>query len=100
MENGKGELVLENVYDWISASEKGYEVFKDGKYGLLNKEGKFILSCVYDQIIVKTPLSPTYYACKDNLWEIVGDYDFIYFDFTDELRGSLKLPWNPSPSQR
>lgn len=85
LENGKGELVLENVYEWISASEKGYEVFKDGKYGLLNKEGKFILSCIYDQIIVKNPLSPIYYACKDNLWGIVGDYDFIYFDFTDEF---------------
>ena len=85
LENGKGELVLENVYEWISASEKGYEVFKDGKYGLLNKEGKFILSCIYDQIIVKNPLSPIYYACKDNLWGIVGDYDFIYSDFTDEF---------------
>lgn len=77
-----------NVYDWISASEKGYEVFKDGKYGLLNKEGKFILSCIYDQIIVKNPLSPIY-ACKDNLWGIVGDYDFIYFDFTDELPNDI-----------
>lgn len=85
LENGKGELVLENIYDWISASEKGYEVFKDGKYGLVNKEGKFILSCIYDQIIVKNPLSPIYYACKDNLWGIVGDYDFIYSDFKDEL---------------
>lgn len=84
IENEKGELVLENDYDWISAYENGYEVFKDGKYGLVNKEGKFILSCVYDQIIIKNPMSPIYYACKDNLWGIVGNYDYIYSDFMDE----------------
>lgn len=85
IENGKGGFILENIYDWISVSERGYEVFKDGKYGLVNKEGKFILSCIYDQIIIKNPASPIYYACKDNLWGIVGDYDYIYSDFIDEL---------------
>lgn len=83
------KMILENLYDSISFYGGGYEVFKDGKYGIVDNNGSFVLECEYDNIIIKDILSPLYQACKDGLWGVVGK-NIIYQEFCDEMPNDEK----------
>ena len=77
------KTLLDCIYDSISCFGNGYEVFKEGKYGLVDNQCRFILDCEYDNIIVKSPFSPIFQACKNGLWGIVGK-NIVYAEFCDE----------------
>lgn len=79
--NAKGKEILKPEFDTIYPLVYNYRVVKkDCKYGLLNKQGKIIIPCKYDNFMqyLDNGLFP---FCSNGKWGFVSDNDEIKIQF-------------------
>ena len=87
--------IIPAIYEFVSLWKNSdiFEVYRDGKYGLIDNSGKCILSCSYGLIDAPTPETSLYKASVDDKWGVVGFGDYVYSDFkleknSNELEGA------------
>lgn len=51
--NLNGEIIHDFFYDWVCDLVEGYaRIYKDGKYGFIDQNGKLVIDCIYESVTI------------------------------------------------
>lgn len=81
--NGGKKYTLEQISE---EDAKYFEVYSDGKYGVLNEKGEMIVQNIYNEVIIPNPKEPVF-ICKNasGIAKVISENKDNAFDKYDKI---------------